>query len=226
MKKLIFIFLMLPSVSTTYSQKFIANYPKLTNENLESFFLDWKKWSDKQMTNTKKSALSDLCWRTFLYFRNKAKVKTKYISLPQSVQVLYYNDNFKLKPSRLDPDYKVVRESTISFGDTHAALIYPTVGISNRLSQYLGGIPTREKPFVSIDKGNEKKVSKYIEVHLGHWGGFWHIYSMPKINVVKVFRNGYVIDIRKDWYSGCSIFYQKDKIGDAKNGIIFEHWME
>ena len=70
------------------------------------------------------------------------------------------------------------------------------------LSTYLGGVPTANE----INRKNAGKVALYMEINYGHWGGYWHLETMPIIYQIYIYNNGAYISLRDSWCSGKSIF--------------------
>ena len=91
------------------------------------------------------------------------------------------------------------------------------------LSQYLGGIRKNGGWLTSINKSREVYLRSLFYVHYGHWGGYWILYSMPKIDFLSLYDDGICADLRTSWHSGESLFVPFDT---AKEVIPFDFWIE
>ena len=83
--------------------------------------------------------------------------------------------------------------------------------VEKALGEYLGGV--KDEYGKDINKEHVNDLQQHIEVHYGHWGGYWHLETMPIIFRMYFFSNGVYTCLRDSWWTGKEIFmpYQSDE---------------
>ena len=109
-------------------------------------------------------------------------------------------------------------------------VLYISPRIQRLLSLYIGGVcESEEDDFMDYEKWtkiNEDRLSqlrRLIHVDRGHWGGHWHIKTMPIVFSIYLFDDGYVVDMRTSWCSGETVFYPFDT---SKGKVVLSSWIE
>ena len=103
---------------------------------------------------------------------------------------------------------------------TDIPVLYHFSSIEQSLSNYLGGI--KDDIGRDINDENVQDLRQYIQVNYGHWGGYWHLESMPIIYAMCFFNNGVLIYLRDSWCTGIDVFmpYGTNDFEELSN------WME
>lgn len=221
-------------------QSFLSKYPKLTDKNLSEFFADWEAYSDSIISRgVKNDALMDMVVADnyaplFLEgdtCKSGESASPKYHVAPQYIKVERYRmdidtskiyDSFPYKIPDLKADQYSV--DTITPALVHGWL-YLTRDIERKLSVYAGGLKNGEK-FDEINKDNVAKLSQYIPVHYGHWGGYWWFESFPLIRRFCYADNLIAVNRRTSWCSGDEFWYVKEngKFVKLKDPVTW--WIE
>ena len=79
-------------------------------------------------------------------------------------------------------------------------ILYDLDTIHTQLSQIIGGIGNGW--FSAVNEMRVNKLRKYIPAVYGHWGGYWHFVTMPKIYKVQIYHNGAIVSFRNSWSGG------------------------
>lgn len=176
----------------------------------DTFFYQWHKQSEEfaRFHSLHSNATIDSVFQqVFLHYSN---ITTHpYIVLPKYVPVTILNADFDKKNYRSMLDIQKDSSFIISVDSTyipHLNVKNPVLFLFKKqeeaLSTYLGGIPTAKE----INRKNAGKVALYMEINYGHWGGYWHLETMPIIYQICIYNNGAYISLRDSWCSGKSIF--------------------
>ena len=176
----------------------------------DTFFYQWHKQSEEfaRFHSLHSNATIDSVFQqVFLHYSN---ITTHpYIVLPKYVPVTILNADFDEKNYRSMLDIQKDSSFIISVDSTyipHLNVKNPVLFLFKKqeeaLSTYLGGIPTAKE----INRKNAGKVALYMEINYGHWGGYWHLETMPIIYQICIYNNGAYISLRDSWCSGKSIF--------------------
>ena len=184
----------------------------------ESFFADWNEESKRYALSQSIPSLDSLFQYVFLrYFRNSGDTcKYQYIVLPHIVPITIYNTDFVGDSYFFDPKnkkyvsplegynlYMVSKDSAyIPHLNVDEPVLYLFKKQNKKISSYLGGIPGRRRIRIERVVG----MSKYMQINYGHWGGYWHLETMPIINKICIFNNGTYILLRDSWHTGRRIF--------------------
>ena len=114
--------------------------------------------------------------------------------------------------------------------DSERAIVYLTPDIKRLLSLYIGGVSESEEDDFTDDTRwteiNEDRLSALgdlIQVHRGHWGGHWHLCSMPQLFSLYFYDDGFVADLRTSWCTGETVFYPDDL---RKEKVSLSDWIE
>ena len=176
----------------------------------DTFFYQWHKQSEEfaRFHSLHSNATIDSVFQqVFLHYSN---ITTHpYIVLPKYVPVTILNADFDKKNYRSMLDIQKDSSFIISVDSTYIPhlnvrnpVLYLFMKQEEALSTYLGGIPTAKE----INRKNAGKVALYMEINYGHWGGYWHLETMPIIYQICIYNNGAYISLRDSWCSGKSIF--------------------
>lgn len=176
----------------------------------DTFFYQWHKQSEEfarfhsQHSN---ATIDSVFQQVFLHYSNRTT--HPYIVLPKYVPVTILNADFDEKNYRSMLDIKKDSSFIISADSTYIPhlnvknpVLYLFMKQEEALSTYLGGVPTSNE----INRKNAGKVAQYMEINYGHWGGYWHLETMPIIYKIYIYNNGAYISLRDSWCSGKSIF--------------------
>ena len=176
----------------------------------DTFFYQWHKQSEEfaRFHSLHSNATIDSVFQqVFLHYSNRTT--HPYIVLPKYVPVTILNAYFDKKNYRSMLDIQKDSSFIISVDSTYIPhlnvknpVLYLFMKQEEALSTYLGGIPTAKE----INRKNAGKVAKYMEINYGHWGGYWHLETMPIIYQIYIYNNGAYISLRDSWCSGKSIF--------------------
>ena len=176
----------------------------------DTFFYQWHKQSEEfaRFHSLHSNATIDSVFQqVFLHYSNRTT--HPYIVLPKYVPVTILNADFDKKNYRSMLDIKKDSSFIISVDSTyipHLNVKNPVLYLFKKqeeaLSTYLGGVPTAKE----INRKNAGKVALYMEINYGHWGGYWHLETMPIIYQIYIYNNGAYISLRDSWCSGKSIF--------------------
>lgn len=227
MKNKIFIITIMLTLSTLVcsGQSFLSRYPKLTKKNLSEFFLDWEAYSDSIASRAvKNDSLIDMVVadnyrpkelerRTCLSGKNAVP---KYHVVPQYIDVERYYmdvDTTVFNPRYGFPNYySELTDNEYRIDSIIPQLpyrgLYLTSDISKTLSTFVGGCRNGDK-IEKINKGNLKRLKKYIPVDYGHWGGYWWFTSFPLITNICYADNLIAVKIRTSWWTGEETWYIK-----------------
>ena len=176
----------------------------------DTFFYQWHKQSEEfaRFHSLHSNATIDSVFQqVFLHYSNRTT--HPYIVLPKYVPVTILNADFDKKNYRSMLDIQKDSSFIISVDSTyipHLNVKNPVLYLFKKqeeaLSTYLGGVPTANE----INRKNAGKVALYMEINYGHWGGYWHLETMPIIYQICIYNNGAYISLRDSWCSGKSIF--------------------
>ena len=176
----------------------------------DTFFYQWHKQSEEFVrfhSLHSNATIDSVFQQVFLHYSN---ITTHpYVVLPKYVPVTILNADFDKKNYRSMLDIQKDSSFIISVDSTyipHLNVKNPVLYLFKKqeeaLSTYLGGVPTAKE----INRKNAGKVAQYMEINYGHWGGYWHLETMPIIYEIYIYNNGAYISLRDSWCSGKSIF--------------------
>lgn len=162
----------------TIPPAFIENYSALDSTNIEKFLEAWEDWSGRVCEGLEYNDFDKIVSRGLSYYE-WSKGDTKYATLPISVPVF--------KKHRRINEYtpRVYSDKTV---------LYVTPEIENLIFPYLGGVGEGESYYqkgkLVYNRGNVEYLDDYISIHYGHWGGYWHLETMPVPESVRLTHDG------------------------------------
>ena len=218
---------------------FVKKYGSLTEKDFKSFVKEWKDWSNQLRSCSTDSLINQAIKRVFKdYSENNLDTCALY-SLPNSIEIRRYPGSFKDFPFDDSWDkttaWDYMMEASKRFAyvpsfDSERAIVYLTPDIKRLLSLYIGGVSESEEDDFTDDTRwteiNEDRLSALgdlIQVHRGHWGGHWHLCSMPQLFSLYFYDDGFVADFRTSWCTGETVFYPDDL---KKEKVSLSDWIE
>ena len=140
------------------------------------------------------------------YLWRKCKFYYWYFFKDKDKDVIFYNSHDiwkeKYQESFLTP--------VLSGQDS---VLYLTDAIYDKLASYLGGLrigEINESRFAPINQQHVDilKERNYFEFKQGHWGGYWHLETMPITEYISFFRNGAIVSARKSFWVTDEYWYE------------------
>ena len=211
---------------------------KITFEDLtENSFQSWEMLS-AAYGQSHSSPMIDSIYQRVFYHLYDTTSSTRYIVLPDRVSVEYFdtvvvrhydNDNdwfdyansfFTLKESDHAEWRLLARGEYVPHIVSAKPILYDLDTIHTQLSQIIGGIGNGW--FSAVNEMRVNKLRKYIPAVYGHWGGYWHFVTMPKIFKVQIYHNGAIVSFRNSWSGGGALFLPSD----SNEFIGVSWWME
>ena len=197
-------------------QDFLLKYRDLSEKNIDNFFKDWKLWSDKMREYSINGSYNALFNKVYEHYASdKETDTTEFISLPSYIEVCYYSSeydklDFGLNHVLRNYAPKITRGETFIpslYGPASLRTLYLTPQIYSLLKEYLGVDE-------SINEEREREISKRIQTHYGHWGGYWWLTSMPTIKWFHITTDGTLVIARTSFASGEHLFYPNGHPGE------------
>lgn len=187
-----------------------------------TFFQTWESIShDYAILHNDTSIINQVFQKVFFHYNYKEK---KYYVLPPYVDVRIYRTNLDCNDYRITRiKYKIalsLEGKYIPRLTTTKPVLYLFNSIAKSLSNYLGGI--KDDTGRDINEENVQDLRQYIQVNYGHWGGYWHLESMPIINIMCFFNNGVLIFLRDSWHTSIDVFMPYD----TNEFIVLGEWIE
>ena len=190
----------------------------------DTFFYQWYKQSVEFAKSQSNSAIDSLYQQVFLHLSHR--INHPYIVLPQYVPITILDADYDKK--NYSSMFDIIQKDTshiISVDSTYIPhlnienpILYLFEDQKKTLTTYLGGIPTSNE----INRKNAGKISKYLEIYYGHWGGYWHLETMPIIYEIYIYNNGAFFSLRDSWCSGKGVFVPKH----SNEYIEISSWIE
>ena len=111
------------------------------------------------------------------------------------------------------------------------SILYLTDGIYDKLASYLGGLrigEINEDLFAPINQQHVEVLNerKYFEIQYGHWGGYWHLETMPITEYISLFRNGAIVSTRKSFWITDEYWYELNNSGYERHSEPVGGWIE
>lgn len=152
----------------TIAPAFIENYSVLDINNINDFLEEWKEWSFRVSESLEYNTLDKKVSRGLAHYE-WSKTNTRYLTLPISVPVYVWR--------------KQINEFTPKV-NTEKPVLYVTPEIENLISPFLGGVGENESDYycdgkLLVNEDNITQLAQYISIQYGHWGGYWHLETMP-----------------------------------------------
>ncbi len=235
MKRALCAFLLVMVAFVGYGQAFLSNYPKLTRQNLDRFFVDWEAYSDSIASRaTKNDSLMDRiqCLETVPETQGWAP---RYVVLPRYLIIERYDLDVDLEKARqalgfpsfipdLEENQYVVERIT-PLPPRSGRVLYLTADINKVLSAFAGGLEDGDR-LTRIKRGNVRRLQKYLPVQYGHWGGYWWFTSFPLITGICRANNLIAVMRRTSWCTGDEIWYVKENDEFVRQPEPVSFWME
>ena len=217
---------------------FTNKYARLKEEQYDAFIEEWKDWSNQLRAFSTDSLVNQAVRRVFADYTGKRRVKYAVYSLPGCIEVRKYTCTYSSLPyvERWNDDYDEYKNkaserfSYVPSFDADREIVYLAPEIETCLSNYIGGVSKSKKKKYTfpkkLTKVNEDRLAilcSLIEVNPGHWGGYWHLCSMPIINRIFLYDDGFVADLRTTWCTGETVFIPYDTTKEKKS---LSSWIE
>ena len=190
---------------------FLDKYRPLANDKLAAFMEDWYSWSKNIESSMPKSdSLTILFAKVFHHYQKDLESDiSEYIVLPFAVPVI---DN---RYGKSDTTYMFPRYMKTSKNEPDRKVLYITPDIHKRLSSFLGRLRLNKArrshlKRSPVNEGGVYTLAGYIPVHEGHWGGYWHLQSMPMVYVINITPERYELSMRTSWWTGETAIVDKD----------------
>ena len=223
---------------------FAERYDSLTENNFHSFLKDWEQWS-AQMSSISKDSLLNAILTNVLeeYGAETGKDTCAFLSLSDVIEIRKYQGNAADYPANQEGGWREDQEDKWNYMmnasarycyvpsiNSDKSLLYISPRIQRLLSLYIGGVCESEeddsmnsKKWSEINEDRLSGLRKLIPVARGHWGGYWHLKTMPIISSVYLFDDGYIVDMRTSWCTGETVFYPFDP---SKEKVVLSNWIE
>lgn len=215
-----------PVITPVFAEK----YDSLTDKNFNAFLYDWEQWSDKMRSMSTDSMLNAVIARVMSDYNIGDSANTcKFVSFFDDVEVRKYSGKYNEYPEALDNmgtyddagwEYMMKASERYRYVpsiDSCENILYVTTEIKRLLSLYVGGVCESEddrfddyEKWTPIRDDRLATLRQLIPVVKGHWGGHWHICSMPIIYSIHVFDDGFIVEMRTSWCTGETVFYPFD----------------
>lgn len=236
LKKAIFTLIFSIATLLCYGQSFLSEYPKLTTQNLDEFFIDWKSYSDSIASKaTKYNDLIDSIQGIEYAPKMPQEDSSRYFVLPQYIKIERYYMDVDTVVAKIDlgfpsfiPDLKdnqYTVDSITPIPPQSDKILYLTSDIYKVLSEFAGGLKKRKKT-TKINESHIQELKKYISVEYGHWGGYWWFTSFPAITGICYTNNLIAVMRRTSWSTGDVIWYTKVNDKFRKQPYPVSTWIE
>lgn len=213
-----------PPVEPTFVKD--KKYHRLNKKNIDAFIQDWKEWSLELRSFSTDSTVNTAVNRIMLEFSDWNQPDSSiFYSFPCCIEVRKYYGSYPITDGliREDDRQPFERFAYIPSFDSDKVILYMTPKIEEFLSHYLGGIGKSWENVTSIKKDRVAYLSRLFYVHYGHWGGYWILYSMPKIYKLNIYEDGISAYLRTSWHTGETVFVPSDP---AKEVVHESFWIE
>lgn len=236
LKKAIFTLIFSIATLLCYGQSFLSEYPKLTTQNLDEFFIDWKSYSDSIASKaTKYNDLIDSIQGIEYALKMPQEDPSRYFVLPQYIKIERYYMDVDTVVAKIDlgfpsfiPDLKdnqYTVDSITPIPPQSDKILYLTSDIYKVLSEFAGGLKKRKKT-IRINESHIQELKKYISVEYGHWGGYWWFTSFPAITGICYANNLIAVMRRTSWSTGDVIWYTKVNDKFVRQPVPVCEWVE
>lgn len=209
MRIYLLVILGLLSVNSICGQEFAANYEKITKDNIENYFADWEKWSDRMWNESKKEgtdSINALYNKLFAHFDSVEYYSrcSKYITLPHEINVSFYNDSLKYdiiedwdefseRQKKLAPYKTITFRPHLEYRDKKCLYYHYTDSLLDRqLEEFLGGSEI-EWGEVKMQKDKIELMSAYITPRYSGEGNFWSFSESLTIKDIEYYSDGYCV---------------------------------
>ncbi len=222
-----------PPVAPTFVME--KKYHQLDEKNIHAFIQDWESWSLDLRAFAADSVVNQAIYRIMAEYADKDHPDTSvFYSMPCCIEIRRYQGSHsypepgqhELPFIKVETTQALERFAYVPGFDSDKAILYLTPEIEKLLSQFLGGIGKGGRGFTDItdiDYGRVAYLERLFSVHYGHWGGYWHLCSMPKILRLDMYEDGIRAFLRTSWCSGESLFVPYDTTQEM---VTFDFWIE
>ena len=225
-------------ITTPIKPSFVKKYPSLTDNNFKTFLKEWKNWSVQLRSFSTDSLINQAVKRVFIEYNKTIPDSCAICSLPGSIEVRRYPGTFNEYPfnalwdKTIKWDYMMKASDRFAYVpsfDSNKEIVYITPEIDRLISLYVGGVSLSEDDvhdytkWTEINEDRLTELKHLIQVNRGHWGGYWHFESMPKIFSIYLYDDGFVADLRTSWCTGETVFLPYDK---TKEKVSLSDWIE
>lgn len=196
----------------------------LTDGNIDCFFEDWREWSRRLRSHCR----ADRCTELFeAAFRSAPHPDSaEFIVLPALVEHCSHSGHPPAGGFFINDTKNILGGRTfIPFlTEPDREVLYMTNEIKALISNYLGGVTQKKgnrsgRYFDDPDESRAERLSRRIPVRYGHWGGHWHLCTMPIVSSVETYQDGDAVAIRTSASSGTALYYPADTAAAPPPGI-------
>ena len=221
---------------------FANNYDSLTDNNFRAFVDDWKNWSNQLRTCSNDSLVNRVVQMIFTEYTENRPDSIAMYSLPDCIEVRNYSGAFDDNPydnyggswdKKRYWEYMMKASDRFAYVpsfDSDKEIVYITTEIKRIISQFIGGVCESEEDDIldyskwsEINEDRLSELSRLIQVEQGHWGGHWHLCSMPIIHRLFLYDDGFVASLRTSYCAGETVFIPYDK---TKEKVTISSWVE
>ena len=221
---------------------FLARYEALSDENLEEFIGEWKAWSKELQSCATDSRVNEAVARIFKDYSSDVQTDTFAVySLPPVIEVRRYPGRYRAFPlddrwcwdDAANKEYMMraaERFACVPWFETDKDIVYPTPEIERLLSMYVGGVTASGEivlmdytRWTEINEDRLAQLRKHISVRRNHWGGHWHLFSMPVIYFIYLYDDGFAAEFRISFNSGATVFFP---YSSRKKKKVISEWIE
>lgn len=221
---------------------FLTGYEALSDENLEEFIEEWKVWSKELQSYAADSRVNEAVARVFNDYSSDIQTDTLALySLPPVIEVRRYSG--KYRAYSLDEKWcwddaakkeylmrATERFACVPWFKTDKDIVYPTPEIERLLSLYVGGVSASGEivlmdytKWTEVNEDHLAELRKYISVRRNHWGGHWHLFTMPVIYSIYLYDDGFAAEFRISFNSGATVFFPDNP---RKKNKVISDWIE
>lgn len=211
MKKILLIICLFIGING-FCQDFLSDFPQLTTDNLPNFFSKWQEYSAKQSQKVVRDTL--LCDIANEVMDDElGRDRCKYRVIPQTISVekydcdadsAYYIRWFLERQRELEP---ITTEIQLPLPEDG---LFLTDSIYVKLADFCGGLNYNEDNLSDFNNDNIELLEQFIPVTYGHWGGYWHFYSFPQIELIRQYNNIISVSERTTWCNGDEVWFIKE----------------
>lgn len=223
---------------------FAEKYDSLTENNFHSFLKDWKRWSIQTRIHSTDSLLNAILTNVLEEYGAETEKDTcAYLSLSNIIEIRKYQGNATDYPANQegggredqDAEWNYMMKASERYCyvpsiNSDKTILYISPKIQRLLSLYIGGVCESEKDdsmnyekWTGVNEDRLSSLRKLIHIDRGHWGGYWHLKTMPIISSIYLFDDGYIVDMRTSWCSGETVFYPYNS---SREKVVYSHWIE
>ena len=213
---------------------FLNKYPEITDDNLGSFIADWHEWSKQHSNCSRCPDIDTLFWEVRAHYAGKLEKDTSLFTVLDSFN---WVNSYSTYSNTYDASNNWLGGCAVTLSlPNNGNTLYLTEEIKNLLFKYIGGVWIEDgkityrlldrNPDIAINKEHIANLGKFIPIVRSHWGNYWHFTSMPEIWRIEVFHDGCIVELRRSWCDGETIFiHHTTPIGKKKIELV-GYWQE